>query len=104
MIKINCRDFVKNEITFEESKYACKELAKKGIDAIEISGGIKVANELSSSGRKNINTSEKEAYFKNYAAEIVQETETPLILVGGIRSIQTGENILKETWFLLKNF
>jgi len=97
MIKINCRDFVKKELTFEESKYVCKELTKKGIDAIEISGGIKAANELSSSGRKNINTSEEEAYFKNYAAKIAQEIEIPIILVGGIRSIQTAENILKET-------
>lgn len=97
MIKINCRDFVKKEFTLEESKYVCKELAKKGIDAIEISGGIKAANELSSSGRKNIDTLEKEAYFKNYAAEVTQEINIPIILVGGIRSIQTVENILKET-------
>jgi len=97
MIKINCRDFFKKEFTFEESKYACKKLAKKGINAIEISGEIKAANELSSLGRKNINTSGKEAYFKNYAAEIVQEIEAPLILVGRIRSTQTVENILKET-------
>jgi len=97
MIKINCRDFVKKEFRFEESKYVCKELAKRGIDAIEISGGIKAANELSSSGRKSIDTREKEAYFKNYAAEIAQEIEIPIILVGGIRSIQTAENILKET-------
>lgn len=97
MIKINCRDFVKKEFTFKESKYVCKELYKKGIDAIEISGGIKAANELSSSGRKNIDTLEKEAYFKNYAAEIAREIETPIILVGGIRSIQTVESILKET-------
>ena len=97
MIKINCRDFVKKEFTFEESKYVCKKLTKKGIDAIEISGRIKAANELSYSGRKNINTSEKEEYFKNYAAKIAQEIEIPIILVSGIRSIQTAENILKET-------
>jgi len=53
MIKINCRDFVKKKFTFEGSKYVCKKLAKKGIDAIEISGGIKAAKELTSSGRKN---------------------------------------------------
>jgi len=97
MIKINCRDFVEKEFTFEESKFVCNELSNKGIDAIEISGGIKAANELSSSGRKNINTREKEAYFKDYAAEIAQEIETPIILVGGIRSFQTAEIILKET-------
>lgn len=96
LIKINSADFVENGLVFEDSLYVCKELAKRGIDAIEVSGGISAAREQSFY-RKNIDTPEKEAYFKNYAVQVAVETKVPIILVGGLRSLETMERILSET-------
>jgi len=96
LIKINCQDFVEKGLTFKESMYVCKELDKKGIDAIEVSGGTWAAKELGFS-RPNINSPDKEAYFKSYAAQIAKEIKAPVILVGGLRSIETMECILAET-------
>ncbi|MTI79584.1 MAG: NADH:flavin oxidoreductase [Firmicutes bacterium] len=96
MIKINCRDFVEQELTFEESLYVCKELSKRGIDAIEVSGGIAAAKELGAQ-RKKINSTEKEAYFEEYAAEIAEQVDTKVILVGGIRSLDVMDRLLSET-------
>lgn len=96
LIKINCQDFVEKGLTFKESMYVCKELDKKGIDAIEVSGGTWAAKKLGFR-RLNINSSDKEAYFKSYAAQIAKEIKAPVILVGGLRSIETMERILAET-------
>ncbi len=92
-IKINCRDFVKKELTFKESLYVCKELGSMGIDAIEVSGGIQAAKELGSI-RPFINSPKQEAYFKEYAIIIAEKIKTPVILVGGLRSIEVMENLL----------
>lgn len=96
LIKINCADFIDNGLTFAECLYVCKELSRKGIDAIEVSGGIKAAKELSFY-RKKINSPEKEAYFKQEAAAIAAEVNTPVILVGGLRSLEVIEEIAATT-------
>jgi len=46
LIKINCQDFVAGGTEFPDTLYVCQQLAKRGIDAIEISGGILGAKEL----------------------------------------------------------
>lgn len=94
LIKLNCRDFVDDEFTFEESKFVCKKLAEMGIDAIEISGGIKASGEIS---RLNILKENDKAYFEQYACQIAEEVEKPIILNGGIRSLETINRILRTT-------
>ena len=93
LIKINCRDFVKKELTFKESLYVCKELDSMGIDSIEVSGGIQAAKKLGPI-RTYINSPKREAYFKDYASIIAEKVKTPVILVGGLRSIEVMENLL----------
>jgi 2,4-dienoyl-CoA reductase-like NADH-dependent reductase (Old Yellow Enzyme family) len=46
--------------------------------------------------RINIRSKDKEAYFLPYAREIRKVIVAPLILVGGIRSLDVIENILAE--------
>lgn len=96
LIKINCRDFVEKEFNFEECRYVCEQLTKRGIDAIEISGGIAAAKELRA-GRSNIDTPEKEGYFKTYAGQIAEEISVPIILVGGLKSFSVIEQISTQT-------
>lgn len=95
LIKINCEDFVEGGLTFGDTRYVCRELSKRGIDAIEISGGILAAGDLMSR-RPGIDKPSKEAYFKTYASEVARETNTPIILVGGLRSLDVMEAILSE--------
>lgn len=95
-IKINCEDFVHGGMEFPDSLYVCQELAKRGIDAIEISGGILASKELCSF-RPNINTPSKEAYFKCYAEQVAKKTGVPIILIGGLRTINVMDQILNNT-------
>ena len=66
-----------------------------GLDAIELSGGLLTGGKLSPS-RFNINTEEKEAYFKEAAQAFKTALDVPLILVGGIRSLDVAEGLFKS--------
>lgn len=87
-IKINCQDFEKGGLTEEDCLKYCLRLAELGIDSIEISG-----NETS---RKGIVPGVNEAYFKNVAIELKKLIDTPVILVGGHRSISEMNKLLQN--------
>ncbi|MBP1763968.1 MAG: NADH-dependent flavin oxidoreductase, Oye family [Firmicutes bacterium] len=96
LIKINSEDFVPGGMEFSDCLYVCTELAKRGIDAIEVSGGIRAAKELCNF-RPNIDSAEKEAYFKRYAVQVAEKTNVPVILIGGVRTFEVVSAILAET-------
>lgn len=84
LIKINCSDFEENGAEFDDCRYVCKELSKLSIDAIEISGGGRL-------WRENI---KEEAIYFEYAANMSEEIDTPIILVGLNRDPYNMEKIL----------
>lgn len=88
-VKINSSDFTYGGLEQSESLYICKKLAKNGIDSIEVSGnGTSVAG---------IKPHVNEAYFLDFAAKLAYEVQTPVILVGGLRSRDTMEEVLRKT-------
>lgn len=99
LIKLNCSDFMGNKgFVFEECRNLCKNLAKKKITAIEISGGpVFRAPKTEKEPTKQVSLSSKESYFSEYAKDIASEVDVPVILVGGNRSIEVMENLLNET-------
>jgi 2,4-dienoyl-CoA reductase-like NADH-dependent reductase (Old Yellow Enzyme family) len=90
LIKINSEDCVENGLTVEDSIAAAKLLADAGIDAIELSGGTLISGKLSPS-RLGINREDKEAYFKEAAATYKKALDLPLILVGGMRTLNVAQ-------------
>jgi 2,4-dienoyl-CoA reductase-like NADH-dependent reductase (Old Yellow Enzyme family) len=105
MIKMNVDDFVENGIDLDESKKIAERLSNIGFAAIETSGGIMEASTrteeelgrpILTASQKNIDSKNKEAYYLPYAREIKKVIGIPLILVGGIRSIDVIEKILSE--------
>jgi 2,4-dienoyl-CoA reductase-like NADH-dependent reductase (Old Yellow Enzyme family) len=95
LIKMNCRDFTENGLNAEDSLQAASLLAKAGIDAIELSGGLMTSDKLSPS-RSGINSEDKEAYFKEEGRAFKRQIDVPLILVGGIRSFEVAERLLED--------
>lgn len=71
-----------------------KLLEKAGICAIEVSGGISEAGGVTI--RTAINTPAKEAYFKDCSKAIKSAVNIPVILVGGIRSLQVINDLLEN--------
>ena len=95
LIKMNCQDFTEDGLKPEDSLQAARLLAKAGIDAIELSGGLMTSGKLSPS-RQGINSEDKEAYFKEEGRVFKREIGIPFILVGGIRSFEVAERLLED--------
>ena len=92
LVKMNCEDFADGGLTVADSSAAAGQMVAAGLDAIELSGGLLTGGKLSPS-RPNINKAEKEAYFRDAAQAFKKTLDVPLILVGGIRSLDVAEGL-----------
>ncbi len=88
-IKINFHDYTDGGLTPPDALIACQMLAVCGIDSIEVSA--------SHTSRLDIRPMENEAYFLDFALELKKLVDTPVVLVGGHRSIENMNRILNET-------
>ncbi len=95
LVKMNCEDFLEGGLTLEDSVEVGVLLENAAIDAIELSGGTPLSGRESPS-RTKITTEDREAYFQEAAKAFKKRVGAPLILVGGIRSYETAERLLKE--------
>ena len=95
LIKMNCQDFAENGLSLEDSLIAGELLADAGLDAIELSGGLLTGKKLSPS-RIGINSAEKEAYFREELSAFKKKIRIPLILIGGIRSVEVAEQLVAD--------
>jgi len=96
IIKMNSADFVEGGLTIEESLEMAVLFAENGVDAIELSGGTLISGTHIPWCTGMIFTKEKEAYFKEAARKFHARLQVPLILVGGIRSIQVAEQLVED--------
>jgi 2,4-dienoyl-CoA reductase-like NADH-dependent reductase (Old Yellow Enzyme family) len=95
LVKMNSQDFSEGGLTETDSLEAARLMVKAGLDAIELSGGLLTGGKLSPS-RPTINDNKKEAYFKDAARDFKKTLDVPLLLVGGIRSLEVAERLLEE--------
>jgi 2,4-dienoyl-CoA reductase-like NADH-dependent reductase (Old Yellow Enzyme family) len=94
MIKLNANDFLEGSTTEADSTFLAARLAEAGIDAIEVSGGTGGSGKLGAV-RAKIESEADEAYFKPQAEAIrAAAPGVPLMLVGGVRSLETMEALL----------
>ena len=84
-IKLNSSDFQKGGFTQEESLEVCQTLDGLGIDMIEISGGS-WENPVNRKGTLKESTKKREAYFLEFAEELKNNVEAPVMVTGGFRS------------------
>ncbi len=95
LVKMNSEDFLEGGLTREDSQQAALLIAAAGADAIELSGGTLLSGRLSPS-RAKIDTVEQEAYFSEAAKDLKTKLRIPLILVGGIRSFEVAEGLVRD--------
>ena len=95
-IKLNSEDFLEHGLTVEEMLQVASMLEKQGIDAIELSGGTTMAiltgNPNASWGR----VEKTEVYYREAIRLLRERVKVPLILVGGIRSYEIAEKLVKD--------
>ncbi|HLG30092.1 MAG TPA: NADH:flavin oxidoreductase [Candidatus Brocadiales bacterium] len=94
LIKLNSMDGISDGLNIKESILIAIALDNHGIDAIEVSGGIAEAGAVTA--RTGIRSKKDEAYFSDNARRIKQCVSVPVICVGGIRSVEVMEGIIKN--------
>ena len=95
-IKLGVKDDTEEGLPVEEGAETARRFARVGIDAIEISAGV-AAKPVPS--RSNILSREQEAYFLPYAKAVRPKVgKLSLSLVGGLRSPDLMEEVIKERW------
>jgi len=93
LIKINTGDFIEGGLEVSDAVTAGKYLEADGLDAIELSGGTGLSGKLSPI-RTGIRKPSDEGYFRDAAVAFKKEISIPLILVGGLRSFETAEQMV----------
>lgn len=97
MIKMNSEDFVEGGLTAPDMIETAGLLQEAGIDAIEMSGGTGFFSGKYTPVRPGrLDSPEKEVFYRETAKQYKQNIKVPLILVGGIRSYETAENLVTE--------
>ncbi len=97
LLKINCEDFVEGGLAVEESIKAVKMLELRGLDGVEVSGGLRANGPTTIPARVGrFNTPEKQAWYKSAVRQLKDTVAIPVILVGGVRSMDVCEALLSE--------
>jgi 2,4-dienoyl-CoA reductase-like NADH-dependent reductase (Old Yellow Enzyme family) len=96
MVKMNSEDFLEGGFSLDEMVRVAAMLEKSGIDAIELSGGTLHSGERTPVRRGNFGTEAKEAYHLDGARKYKERIGVPLMLVGGIRSFEVAERLIRE--------
>jgi len=95
MIKLNGDDCLDGGFSINEAVEVSEMLEKLGISFIEVSGGSAASSDRSPV-RQNIDSVEKECYNCEFARKIKEKVKIPVGVVGGIRSFEVAENIIKN--------
>lgn len=95
LVKMNSEDFVEGGLSVKDSVSIGALLQESGVHAIEVSGGTSISGKEISI-RTGIHQPGDEAYFKEATRAFKQSLQIPIILVGGIRSLEVAENLLQE--------
>jgi len=96
LAKLNLEDYVEGGLSSEEGVQVAVQLADQGLDALEISGGLRESGDLGPA-RRNIEEPEQEAYFLTNAVTVKEATRLPVMLVGGLRTPAVLARIHRET-------
>lgn len=91
-IKINSTDFKEDGLTEEDSLKTIIELANLGLDFVEISGGTYERPAMMGATSKSTN----QVFFAEYSKKLKQKIEIPIVVTGGIRSINAMNTLLND--------
>jgi 2,4-dienoyl-CoA reductase-like NADH-dependent reductase (Old Yellow Enzyme family) len=97
LIKTNSDDYLDNGFVLDEFVPYCLMLEEAGVDAIEVSGGTHFSDPKYFCSRP-VGTvpKEQEIYFKEAAERYRRQVKTPLILVGGVRTLRVAEQVVSS--------
>ena len=95
-IKLNSEDFLEGGMTRDEAIQVASLLENASINAIELSGGTVASPEKLMPVRPGKLTPKQEVYYREAAKLYKQNVTIPLMLVGGIRSYEVADELVKS--------
>ena len=96
LIKMNSEDFIDDGLKVDEMLQIARMLETAGVDAIELSGGTADGvSRMLPVRRGRLRSEHDEAFYRGAARRYKEAVETPLILVGGIRSFSVAEGLIE---------
>jgi len=93
-VKLNSADFQKGGLSQEESLQIALALEVEGIDLLEISGGN--YESPAQLGYAPDRSTQRDAYFINYATALRKQSKLPLMLTGGLRNTNLMNQIVSD--------
>jgi 2,4-dienoyl-CoA reductase-like NADH-dependent reductase (Old Yellow Enzyme family) len=95
-IKVGVQDGFPGGLEFSDGKLGAKYLAELGFNALEISQGLRGRTYEDTEFRTKINSLDREGYYRDWCAQIKKEVGVPVMIVGGLRSVELMEEILRN--------
>ncbi|MBP2668044.1 MAG: NADH-dependent flavin oxidoreductase, Oye family [Deltaproteobacteria bacterium] len=97
LVKLNSEDFLDGGMTADEALRVAEMLAEASVDAIELSGGTVASPQQLLPPRPGLLARpEKEVFYRNAARAFKEGIRIPLMLVGGIRSFEVAERLVRD--------
>jgi len=103
LVKLNSKDFLEGGMTSKEAVQVAAMLEVASVDAIEFSGGTVISPEQFSPVRPGkLKIPQGEVFYREAAKLYKARVGIPLMLVGGIRSYETADDLVRsgETDFI----
>jgi 2,4-dienoyl-CoA reductase-like NADH-dependent reductase (Old Yellow Enzyme family) len=91
LVKLGVQDDEEGGLSIEEGTGTAREAEKEGINAIEVSAGVG-----GTPVRIIRRSAPEDAYFRGRAAAVRKAVNVPVIAVGGIRSLEMAEDIVRS--------
>jgi len=92
-VKLNSADFQRGGFSPDDAKRVVELLNPLGVDLVELSGGSYEAPAMQGQARDG-RTLAREAYFLEFARDIVAIAQMPLMVTGGIRRRAVAEQVV----------
>ena len=98
LVKLNSQEFLEGGYTVDDMLEVASLLEEAGIDAIEMSGGNHVEGIFGEffPARKAKPRMEEKPYYLDEARRYKEQIRVPLMLVGGIRSLEWARRVLSD--------
>lgn len=90
MIKFGVRDDREGGLSLIEGLETAQQIAREGIDAIEVSAGVGTPVQVTKEGDS------ERAYYRERAAAVKKMVTIPVMAVGGIRSLEMAKSIVSS--------
>lgn len=94
LCKLGSVDGRDNSLSIDETVETAQALESAGVDAVEISATF--SGDYANAVATEINSVEREAYFSHLANPVKHAVSMPVILVGGLRSLDVMETVVHD--------